>query len=149
MELEFYAFRELFENYEFFHFVLPLLFFSTMVFAVLQFVTSKAQGNLPLTQKTNIIISIIFGFLTTYNRDAVEFLLNNFFWVILLFVFAYIFLIIQKISPRIDYIPIIIMLGIVVLMLNNSILKNYESYEWIIAIVLFFGIFWAVYKSKD
>ncbi|RLG13386.1 MAG: hypothetical protein DRN66_04280 [Candidatus Nanohalarchaeota archaeon] len=149
MELDFYAFRQLFENTEFFNIVLPLLFFTTMFFAVIEFVTKKSEGKLPFTPKTNIVISLIFGFLATNNEEAVRFLLDNFKWVILLMALAYVYLILQKIAPNIDYLPILVMLGVVVLMLNESILAKYEADNWIFALLLFFAIFWAVYKSKD
>ena len=120
-----------------------------MFFAVIEFVLKKSEGKLPITSKTNIVISIIFGFLATHNEEAVRFLLDNFKWVIILMALAYIYLIIQKIVPSIDYVPIIVMLGVVILMLNENILAKYEADNWIFAILLFFAIFWAVYKAND
>ncbi|MCK5476491.1 MAG: hypothetical protein KAI55_01070 [Candidatus Aenigmarchaeota archaeon] len=155
MELDFSGFRDLFNNSDFFYFVLPLLFFTTMTFTVLEFVTKQAGNKLPLNQKTNIIISLIFGFLATNNEKAVNFLLNHFNWVILLIVFAYVYLIFQKIAPNIDYIPLLVILSLVVLMLNDSIMYDNNSFSsgnstnWIFALFLFFAILWAVYKSKE
>ncbi|OYT34085.1 MAG: hypothetical protein B6U87_02575 [Candidatus Aenigmarchaeota archaeon ex4484_52] len=150
MALDLSIFEELMQNPDFVNIILPLIFFTTMTFTILQFTLNKmGKENIPLTEKTNIIISLVFGFLATNNEDAVRFLVDHFNLILLLLACSYLYLILQKIIPKLDFVPIIVMLAVVVILLNDSILAKYESGNWVFAIILFFAILWSVYKTND
>ena len=85
MALDLSIFEELMQNPDFVNIILPLIFFTTMTFTILQFTLNKmGKENIPLTEKTNIIISLVFGFLATNNEDAVRFLVDHFNLILLI-----------------------------------------------------------------